>query len=60
MTQRESEPMNPEEPGEHVPNLEIHLPELIAEVTDRDPEAFDYPVGEYPVPDLDEQDEEIV
>lgn len=60
MAQRESEPMNPEESGEHVPNLEIHLPASIAEGTDRDPEDFDYPVGEYPVPDLDEQDEESV
>lgn len=59
MAQRESPPVDPEESGEHVPNLDIRLPELIAEGTWLDPEEFDYSVGEYPVPDLEDQEEDL-
>lgn len=60
MAQRESPPVEPDEAGEHVPNLDILLPELIADGTDGVAEDFDYPVGEYPIPDLDDQEEDPV
>lgn len=60
MAQRESSPVEADEEGEHVPNVNIRLPDLIAGGTDRDPDEFDYPVGTYPVPDLDEQELEPV
>jgi|GEM_PF-5256964 len=61
MARRESPPVDEaDEPGEYVPNLDIRLPELLAARSDTDREAFDYAVGEYPIPDLEEQPEESV
>lgn len=58
MAQRESPPVETDEEGEHIPNLDIRLPDLIADRSDGDPEDYEYPVGEYPIPNLEEQDEE--
>lgn len=60
MAQRESPPVERDEEGEHIPNLDIRLPDLIADRGDGDPDDYDYPVGEYPIPDLEEQDEEPI
>lgn len=60
MAQRKSPPIDADEAGEHIPNLEIRLPQLIAEDTGSDPDDYDYPVGEYPIPDLEDQELEPV
>lgn len=60
MAQRESPPVESSEEGEHIPNLDIRLPEFIAEHTGGDPDGYDYPVGTYPIPDLEEQELEPV
>lgn len=55
MAQRESPPVDDEE-GEHIPNLDIRLPDLIADGMDQNPDVFDYPVGKNAIPDLEDQD----
>jgi len=60
MTRRESPPVESNEEGEHIPNLDIRLPEFIAERTGGDPDDYDYPVGTYPISDLEEQELEPV
>ena len=60
MAQRESPPVENSEEGEHIPNLDIRLPEFIAERTGGNPDDYDYPVGTYPIPDLEEQELEPV
>lgn len=56
MERCEPAPIAADESGEYVPNLDILLPELIANESDADPDDFDYPVGMYPIPNLDAQD----
>jgi len=60
MAQRKPSPLDADEDGEHIPNLDIRLPDLIAEQSDGDPEDYDYPVGAYRIPDLEDQDLESV
>lgn len=60
MAQRESPPVESDEEGEHIPNLDIRLPDLVAARGGGDPDDYDYPVGEYPIPDLEEQDVEPI
>lgn len=58
MAQRQSPPVESHEDGTHIPNLDIRLPDLIADSTDAIPESYEYPVGTYPIPDFTDQDEE--
>lgn len=60
MAQRESPPVESDEHGEHIPNLDIRLPDLIADRTGGDSEDYDFRIGTYPIPVLEEQDEEPV
>ena len=60
MARRESSLIDTDEEGKHIPNLEIRLPQLIAEKTGDDSGDYDYPVGEYPIPDLEDQELESV
>lgn len=61
MARRESPPVDEGDgEGAYVPNLDIRLPDLLAARSGADPEDFDYPVGEYPIPDLEAQPEERV
>jgi len=60
MAQRESAPVESEEEGRHIPNLDIRLPDLIADRSDGEPEDYEYPVGEYTIPNLKEQEKEPV
>lgn len=60
IARRKSPPIDADEVGKYIPKLDIHLPELIADETDRVPDAFDFPVGEYPIPDREDQDLEPV